>query len=383
MKQLQEEIAFDYAAETQADPTYTHSLHPFPAKFPPQLPRSILAKFARRGDTVLDPFCGSGTTLVEARLGGIHSVGVDINGLACLISKVKSTPLSTQQLKRVRDFIDAVTEESQRWQMGKRIQVEVPEIEGLNHWFQDNVALELSLILQKIDLLKDKDVSDFMRAAFSSIVVRVSNQDSDTRFAAIDKQIPDGFTLDLFVTRSKECVKQMQEFSGAIKYFATVQTHNADSRKLDFLETESVDLIVTSPPYANTYDYYLYHKFRKRWLGIDVQFAQLNEIGSRREYSSLKENPKKWALDLELCFSEMARVLKQGGMMVLVLGDSVIRGRLLKMDRITAGMASKLGLKVDQISSTSLTNHSKVFNPAFTNRRKKEHLILLRKVRNR
>jgi len=310
-------------------------------------------------------------------------VGVDINGLACLISKVKSTPLSTQQLKRVRDSIDEVTEENRRWRAGKRIQVKVPEIEGLNHWFQANVAMELSLILNKINQLEDKGASDFMRAAFSSIVVRVSNQDSDTRFAAIDKQIPDGFTLDLFVTRSKECLKQMREFSEAIKFSATVQTHNADSRKLNFLETESVDLIITSPPYANTYDYYLYHKFRKRWLGIDVRFAQLNEIGSRREYSSLKEDPKKWVVDLQLCLSEMARVLKRGGVMVLVLGDSIIRGRLLKMDLITTEMASELGLKVDQISSTSLTNHSKVFNPAFTNRKKKEHLILLRKVRNR
>ena len=68
-----------------------------------------------------------------------------------------------------------------------------------------------------------------------------------------------------------------------------LQVFNADSRNLNFISDNSIDIIITSPPYANTYDYYLYHKFRKRWLDLDVKFAQYNEIGSRREYSSLKE----------------------------------------------------------------------------------------------
>lgn len=76
MKTLKD-ISFDFNGE---DTLYlTHSFHPYPAKFPPQLPRNLLAQFAQPGEQVLDPFCGSGTTLVEARLQGLHSVGVHIN----------------------------------------------------------------------------------------------------------------------------------------------------------------------------------------------------------------------------------------------------------------------------------------------------------------
>jgi len=66
-----------------ADTSYlTHSLHPFPAKFPPQLPQTILNQFSKIGDIVLDPFCGSGTTLIEARIFGANAIGVDVNGLS-------------------------------------------------------------------------------------------------------------------------------------------------------------------------------------------------------------------------------------------------------------------------------------------------------------
>ena len=99
-------IDFDFSG---SDTTYlTHSLHPYPAKFPPQLPRIVLKKYGSAGMTVLDPFCGSGTTLVEARLLGFNAVGVDVNGLSTLLSKVKATPLTNceiQEIKAVSNFI--------------------------------------------------------------------------------------------------------------------------------------------------------------------------------------------------------------------------------------------------------------------------------------
>ncbi len=92
-----------------ADTMYlTHSLHPYPAKFPPQLPNVILSKFGKKGQTVLDPFCGSGTTLVEARLLGFNAIGVDVNGLSSLLSKVKATPLSDEEIATIKDFISLI-----------------------------------------------------------------------------------------------------------------------------------------------------------------------------------------------------------------------------------------------------------------------------------
>jgi site-specific DNA-methyltransferase (cytosine-N4-specific) len=372
-----QEIDFDFIGE---DTSYlTHSFHPYPAKFPPQLPKQILLTFSKQGETVLDPFCGSGTTMVEARLQGINSVGVDVNGLACLLSKVKSTPLFLDQCLLIEKIMQEIANESFYWQMGDKQAVQLPNIEGLAHWFQTNVAEELTFLRKKIETISDNDVKDFFKVVLSSIIVRVSNQESDTRFAAINKNIPDSFALKIFLEKANEFYKRIKIFSEQATNKVTVKVFNADSRDLSFLKSESFDLIITSPPYANTYDYYLYHKFRKRWLDLDVAFAQYNEIGSRREFSSLKKSTEKWVEDLQKSFAEMSRVLKAGKQAFIVIGDSVIRKQLLKIDEAISGFAHSVGFKVIDIVSSDLANHSRLFNPAFVQRGKKEHLILLTK----
>ena len=300
--------------------------------------------------------------------------------MACLLSKVKATPLEQEQLEIIEKTLQETSNEESYRRLGSKNECEIPAIEGLNHWFQLNVAEELAWLRKKIWEIKDTDAKNFLEAVFSSIVVRVSNQESDTRFAAIEKSISDGFTFKLFLEKANNFLQHIKKFSEQAKNKAKVEVYNTDSRNLDFLEVESFDLIVTSPPYANTYDYYLYHKFRKRWLDLDVKFAQYNEIGSRREFSSLKKSPDKWVEDLGKTLSEMSRVLKAGKYIFLVIGDSVINKELLKIDEIISDIAPHHSLMMIDILSSDLAKHSKLFNPAFVQRGKKEHLIQLRKL---
>ncbi len=369
-------ISFDFKG---ADTSYlTHSLHPYPAKFPPQLPRTILSKFGENVQTVLDPFCGSGTTLVEARLQGYNAIGVDVNGLSSLLSKVKATPLTYEELQNIKIFIEKVSNEDKQWSI-MRPKIEVKQIEGLEHWFQNNVAEELTCLLNLINELKGNNEKDFLKIVFSSIIVKVSNQESDTRFAAKNKSIPNNYTFQQFITRGKDYLSRIVEFSDKVPKQGFLKLLNADSRNLNMLENESVDIIITSPPYANTYDYYLYHKFRKRWLDIDVKFAQNNEIGSRREYSSLKRSAEQWAMDLKLCFAEMYRLLKDNGFAFVVIGDSVIKKQLINIDEVICNFMPEIGFEVCNVISSNLSEHSRMFNPTFTQKNKKEHLIILKK----
>lgn len=373
------DIAFDF---TNEDTSYlTHSLHPYPAKFPPQLPQRIMRSFMRQGMTVLDPFCGSGTTLVEARLQGINSVGVDINGLACLLSKVKSTPLADSQLAIFDATIKLITKDFLNWQSGVRHKAIIPSFERFEHWFQPNVANELAYLKGIISEVADDDVRDLLKIALASIIVQVSNQESDTRYAAINKGIEDTRTLKLFLSKCVDYKKRVFDFSST-PFTNTTQAivFNADARNLSFLQENSFDAVITSPPYANTYDYYLYHKFRKLWLELDVRHAQYNEIGSRREFSSLKKDPSKWIEDLKKCFIEIARVLKNKGSAFVVIGDSVINKTLIKMDEVISDFSPDVGFKVQKITSSNLARHSRMFNPAFTQKGKQEHLILLQKL---
>jgi len=378
---IKEKIIFDF---NESNTSYlTHSLHSYPAKFPPQLPKVILEQFSKKGETVLDPFCGSGTTIVEASLQGINAIGVDVNALACLLSKVKSKPLKEKQIKIIDNFLEIIINESFKWKNGNKYKIKVNEFEGLRHWFQLNVSKEITFILSEIEKVSDNDVKDFLKVVLSSIIVRVSNQESDIRFAAINKNIKDCYTFDLFILKAKESCKKIVEYSSLLKYKTEIKIYNDDSRNLYFIEPKSVDIIITSPPYANSYDYYLYHKLRQKWLGLDVRFAQYNEIGSRREYSSLKENPKKWKDDLIKCFLEMNRVLKNNGLAFIVIGDSVIRKEIIKADELINEFSNFVGFNILDIISSDLKNHSRMFNPTFAKKGKKEHLIILQKKYDR
>lgn len=370
------DINFDFKG---SDTMYlTHSLHPYPAKFPPQLPNTILSKFGKKRQVVLDPFCGSGTTLVEARLLGFNAIGVDVNGLSSLLSKVKATPLSLEELRITKHFISKIENENIKWSR-ERPRIEVKQIEGLEHWFQYNVAEELTDLLNLISEVESENVRDFLKIVVSSIIVKVSNQESDTRFAAKQKDIKDNFVFRQFISRGMEYIEKVARFSQQADRDCFLRLLNADSRNLSMLEDNSIDIIITSPPYANTYDYYLYHQFRKRWLDIDVKFARNNEIGSRREYSSLKKPAEQWTTDLKLCFAEMYRLIRKNGLVFIVIGDSVIKKQLIKIDEVICGFMSEIGFEVCNVISSSLSEHSRMFNPTFTQKNKREHLIILRK----
>jgi len=357
---------------------FTHGFHPYPAKYTPQLVNRYISSFCKQGYTILDPFCGSGTTLVEARLMGYNAIGVDVNGLSSLLSKVKATPLSDQEYSAVKSFLIKIKKEIAVWEL-KRPKIKIKKIEGIEHWFQKNVSEELTHILNLINNLSDVNVRDFLKIVVSSIIVRVSNQESDTRFAAKNKNIPDNFALKLFYDRANEYSEKIMEYSKDIVGNGFLKLLNADSRNLTMLKDKSIDIIITSPPYANTYDYYLYHKFRKRWLDLDVQFAQYNEIGSRREYSSLKKPANQWTIDLKKCFSEMYRLLKKEGLAFIVIGDSVIKKELIKIDKVIQNFMPEIGFEICNIISSDLSGHSRIFNPTFAQKGKKEHLIILRK----
>ena len=142
---------------TNADTTYlTHSLHPYPAKFPPQLPHTIIKNFAPENATILDPFCGSGTII---------------------LSKVKATPLTSQEQIQIKSFLETLSIENQNWKQTRPSSIVVKQIEGLDHWFQHNVAQELTHILNLIAQEENQNISDFLKIVLSSIIVRVSNQE--------------------------------------------------------------------------------------------------------------------------------------------------------------------------------------------------------------
>jgi hypothetical protein len=97
--------ALDWELENANTKYYTHGYHPYSSKYIPQIPNRLISTFSERNDLILDPFLGSGTTLVESKVLSRNAVGVDINPLACLISRVKTTVISKTTVREIENFL--------------------------------------------------------------------------------------------------------------------------------------------------------------------------------------------------------------------------------------------------------------------------------------
>ena len=160
-----------------------NNIHPYPAKFIPEIPKSLIDIFPPpEGTIVFDPFCGSGTTLLEAQKAGFESLGVDLNPIACLITSVKTSTLNTVLFENITDSVIRKAQSSLE-------KVELPDIPNLNHWFKEDIQIEIAKLLIEIRKIEEKSIHDALLLALSSILVRISNQDSDTRYAAIEKKL--------------------------------------------------------------------------------------------------------------------------------------------------------------------------------------------------
>lgn len=339
-----------------------HGLHPYPAKFIPEIPRALIRLFPPKENTaILDPFCGSGTTLVEAASVGIRSVGIDLNPLAALIAKVKTTPLA----ESIEPYGKLICRDAQT--SLQRDNIRIPVIPNLDHWFLKPVQEALAALISQINALPDQNVADALRVAFSSIVVRVSNQDSDTRYAAVAKSVTQE-DVWLQFERAVSNTSAMLD-SIAPNLFAAssaVQIINSDLMRVEPQEIEApVGLVVTSPPYPNAYEYWLYHKYRMFWLGMNPVAIREHEIGARPHY--FKKNHQTEAdfeQQMARCFRLLSQVMRPSAYACFVVGRSIIHGREVDNEALLARAASRNGFSQAGIAHRAIAAHRKSFNPA-------------------
>lgn len=347
-----------------------HAAHPYPCKFPP----AVALEHLSPETVILDPYCGSGTTLLEAAAQGHAVIGVDCNPIAVLVSRCKLIRGDKVFLDEGKSAIKLFKREADTF---LRPTNGLPDFHGRDHWFMPHVQAELAGILEAIDQVAPSgDLRIVLQTALSSIVNRVSNQDSETRYARVERDVAPGVTSTAFVSKARGIIDAIEE-RGLLPRDHSEAVHLADIRDGLPVESGSVDLIITSPPYANTMDYYLYHKQRMNILGFSFRDTMKAEIGSRHEYSSKKAAPDKWFTDYFSGIKEMSRTLRSGGSAIVIIGDSQIAGNRLDGAELTHRAAATAGLKYELIDSTSLGGKSRSFNASFQRPGKYEHVIRL------
>lgn len=368
----------------------THSLHPYPAKFIPQIPNALIQELSSVGEKVADIFCGSGTTLVEALTLKRNAVGLDANPLACLISRAKTTVL-TQEEREVLVSLACRADQSAQTLVAEgqaRLFPPVaqpsraprPESEAISFWFEPFVVEELADILSWCKALPTESTRIVALTAFSSIIVAVSKQDSDTRYVRRRKDLHSGDALRRFSRALRDAVQAVWEFTELVEPRFTCSVCSADI--LSAPDIGPVDLVVCSPPYPNAYSYHLYHMTRMLWLGMDQAWFKKVEIGSHRKYSKRSSS----GATIETFRNEMSKIfgwlrdyLRLGRFACFVVGSSTINGRKYSNSDAISEVAQAQGFREVSRIDRSMQDTKKAFNPAIGKIKQEQILILQNK----
>ena len=363
-----------------------HALHPFAARFPHGLAGYFIGALTGPGDTVLDPMCGSGATLLEGWLAGRSVVGVDLDPLARRQSIARTTAIDPHA---VRDAGDAALRRAADLYAGIgrpadplaaiRRGMDDATTQFLDYWFLTETQQELASLALAIRAEPNADLRNLMQVILSSTIVTKSGGVSRARDLAhtrphrvSDKQ--PRRPIRAFAT----LVNRAVDAYAAVDADAVGPRHiiAGDSRRLP-LTTGSVRLIVTSPPYANALDYMRAHKFSLAWLGDPIpRLSRLRSryIGSERQVvrtptdaATGRQLPAatqsvvdqladvdtsrarvlfRYFGDMGDAINEMARVLQPGAAAIIVVGPSIMRGVLIPTHDCLADLATRAGLDV-------------------------------------
>ena len=368
----------------------SHNIHKFPAKLIHHIPYFFIRNnvMTSVGDTVLDALCGSGTVLVESMLAGRNSIGTDINPLCRLIAKVKTTRLDEKELQFGMNKLFT--------KLREKVKVKTPNFPNVDYWFTKCAQLSLAKIKWTIDICDfSSELKDFFYVCLSSIIRRSSRADpriSPPVFSKrMRKKVKEGrrvYPIKYFKQGVMKNSKRTLKFSSLC--FENCKSHilSNDARRLS-LKNESVDLVVTSPPYMSAQKYFRSTRLELFWLGLvtEEKFRKLDSklIGTERirsiEYSQLQRTGisevdgliekiykierlrasivARYFLDLRLVFKEIFRCLKNGKYFVLVIGDNEVRGFRVPSHVIVSKLAEEIGFTeqlslVDEIKSRGL-----------------------------
>lgn len=365
----------------------SHGFHSYPAMLVPQIATELLSEYGKKTSLLFDPFCGTGTTLVEANLKGINAIGTDLNPLARLISKTKTTNIEIQALDLfIKDFYDYLFQF--RFGFSKKDSVVAPKFTNISFWFAKPVISDLAVLKNYIDKIKDEAVKDFFKVAFSQTIRDTSwTRKNEFKLYKMDAQKlktfkPDVFSLfEMTLARNRNGLEEFikNKKNGASTLIGDFNTVKEIPK--NFIAPQSVGLVITSPPYGDSQTTVAYGQFSRlanQWLGYDEAYNLDSALmGGKKSAevemsssNSLNRSIKKIAeLDSKRCrdvvsfyqdyhnsINNVAKVIKRKGFACYVVSNRCVKGITLKTDQITQDFFEQAGFKHIETIERKISN---------------------------
>ena len=382
-----------------------HRLHSYCARFPSEIAEAAIRQYTQKGDSVDDPFCGSGTTLTAGLVLGRRVVGSDVDVLAGMLSAVKCAPASAdayarwrarfgKRLERAFGAIEAGWSRAARPVPGETLEVgglrlPLPAFPELNYWFPPRLIALLAAIAHEAHRSRDDHMQQVALASLSAaIIAKWPNtlsyaMDVDhTRPHRVVQHFTVARVLETYyrrLDRTIHSLTQLRELYAAAGVlpalhasFKVICPHDARVEAAE-VDAESQALIVTSPPYFTAVDYPRAHRLSVCWMNGRAP----EDVASRRDYIGIRyigpQGGEEWFeerrqlrrfiptpirsngrlaklagffADLEAATAQMWRVLRPGGHAVVVIGDNTVKGHRIRASAAFAKIAQQTGFEV-------------------------------------
>lgn len=407
------EWAFESVRSTEQ---WTHGYHRYPAKFLPDVVRKLIEDYAKNCNIIADLFAGCGTTLVEAKVHGISSVGTDINPVAQLITKVKTTALSPDALHQAYDAVVNLFEEYNEGDYA-----DIKKHERIDYWFSPSQKAKIAFLYDKVSHLDVNDnIKDFFYVCISHILKNCSRWlQSGTKPQRDMRKVPED-PFDEFCRHCKKMMGWNKRFHNELNQKGHLETscmiRLEDARQTSILPG-TINAIITSPPYVTSYEYadihqltaywmeYIsdIHEFRKQFIGSsysgNMSLTVADSKQAQKIVNALSEKSKHIARDVAQYFNdmqevakEMYRVLAPNGYACVVIGNTKIKEVQVKSAEVFFEFLRNAGLHKVRVIKRSIPHKlmptlrdkntgrfTKLDNPDCKKVYPNEYIIIMRK----
>ena len=361
----------------------THNFfNKYPTRYIPHIPKWAISKYLDGSkDGILDPFSGSGTTMVEAVIAGKQAYAIEIDPFGRMLSLVRSTPLSQKQITTIEKIAKNI---KHHVQSNFTEDLWIPHISNISLWFSKKAIHDLSQIhfLIKNNSNSDAMINNFFFVAFGSVIRKASNAENGSPKPYVSKRFPKApvDVNQLFSKRLDQYIDRMKQFS-SLHYGRLGRAYliGEDARRIDTYSFPGpINLIMTSPPYLNAFDYVRALKLENLWLGLadEDTLRQIRTCYIGRESVGREngEKPRHWHIQLNLAlleiykkdpkrawvvyryFEEMEPIFKQlynllpkNGVFCLVVGENSIRDIKITTPSFLIDIAQNIGFRLETL----------------------------------
>ncbi len=307
---------------------HVHRLHPYLGKFVPQLVEVFLRKFFKRGDIILDPFVGSGTTSIEANVLGMPSVGIELSPFNALICKAKADKYDINELRsELNDILKKTKEFSENLRKGVRVEKFTTESKYLNDWFAPVALQEILFFRSKLQNYKYQDLFKIILSRSARSARLITHYELARPKAPLKERywcikhkrycIPTNEAFKFIWRYAWDTYYRIEEFS-EIRNDVEMSIIQGDSRFVDLPPSLKVDGIFTSPPYVGVIDYHEQHEYAYELFG----FPRLDtkEIGPAKKGQGWQSR-EDYSNDIIAVFNNIKRFLKSNAKVFIVAND--------------------------------------------------------------